>query len=439
MALVLGAVLPYYLLVGRNLYDYLYLQNAGALHHVWAFKGSLGSALTYYLTGFSGETMLGPALYMAVALIALRAAFLPRDDAAARWRFGALMLLTAFAYALPTWLTNKTLTVGSPFQFLVVVIAVMCLYALLARLHSAWFEIAVIAAVLLTFEFPQPLDRRATPAVVARNDIMQGLLAALQAQDLKPGEPVFLTSTGYVSANTLFYEFSKLGLPMPHFYELSLSDDASQFEPLIDQAAFVIATEPGNDDVFYTAPAAFIQDKTLAMVQQNGAFIEAARFSTWCGKHYYLFGRRDRVKKTFPPAGPEITPPSPVLAWGFSAPMPDHWRWTRRQFAIDFPAPRGLYAELKLHLFIPQPNIEKLGPIAVEAEIPREGRHSVTFSQPGFHDFTYRYVIQQHLVSTVLVRVRINKSLPPIAGSRDDFGVLFGSAELTPIAVLSGR
>ena len=41
--------------------------------------------------------------------------------------------------------------------------------------------------------------------------------------------------------------------------------------------------------------------------------------------------------------------------------------------------------------------------------------------------FTFRYAIKQHFTSTVRVRFRLNKVLPP------DFGLLIESAELTPM------
>src|ERR1051326_7187107 len=55
---VLLAVLPYYALVAGALRDYLNLMNWGAFRDVFAFKGTLSESFLYYLTGFSGETML---------------------------------------------------------------------------------------------------------------------------------------------------------------------------------------------------------------------------------------------------------------------------------------------------------------------------------------------------------------------------------------------
>ena len=256
-------------------------------------------------------------------------------------------------------------------------------------------------------------------------------MTALEKEDVKKDEPVFLTTTGFVSVNTLKYEFLKQHLPMPHWFEGTLVGVASQFPPLIDQAAYVIATEPGNDEVFYTAPSAFIQAETLAMVQQNPAFVELAQFSTWRGKHYYLFGRTGRAKSApSQPASAEIPPPRPVWGQGFSSPDPDQKRWSHRESEIEFPAPRGLYAELKLRFFLPKSHLDKIGPIRLEADIPREGHHSETYSNEGVHDFTLRYDIKQHFTSTVPVRFRLNKVLPP------DLGLLIISAELNPIAHL---
>jgi len=231
----------------------------------------------------------------------------------------------------------------------------------------------------------------------------------------------------------------KRALPAPHFFEFALSDDTSQFPPLINQATFVIATDEGNDEVFYTAPSAFIQGQTLAMVQQNPEFTEVTRFSTWRGKHYYLFGRRERVKSATPATtAPDVTPPGPVWVRGFSSAGPDQYRWSSREFEMEFPAPRGLYAELKVRLFVPQTSLDKLGPMTLRADIPREGSHSVTFSTEGVHDFTFHYAIKQHLVSTVRVRFRLDKALRD-EHSRNELGLLVGSAELRPVLSKAGE
>jgi hypothetical protein len=278
-------------------------------------------------------------------------------------------------------------------------------------------------------KFPQPLDQRDSPAVLARNRTMSGLIDALRNEDVKKDEAVFLTTTGYVSVNTLRYEFLKRRLPLPRFYELLVSKpDASPFPQLMDRAAFVIATDPGNDEVFYTAPSAFVQAETLAMVEHNPAFVEVARFNTWRGKHYYLFGRVGRVKSgVAPTADPDVPPPGPQWVRGFSSPDAARHRWSGREFEIEFPAPRGLYAELKLRFFLPAPHIGETAAITLDADIPREGHASRTFSPEGLHEFAFRYAIKQHLVSTVLVRFRLNKAPPSVRG------LLIYSAELNPI------
>jgi len=433
---VLLLILPYYILVARNLIDYLHLQNFGALRDVWAFKGTPWESLLFYVTGFSGETMLGPALYLALALIVLRIVLLISEGIWEKLRFVVLMAIVAIAFALPTSVVNKTTTVGSPFQFLVVLTAVTCFFAILKRLPqraAGVLQLLVAAVVLLTFRFPLPLDRSDSPAVLARHRTLDGLVGALEREDVKQGEPVFLTTTGFIGVHTLHYEFQQRRLPLPHFFENSLSNESSKFPPLIDAAAYVIATDPGNDEVFYTAPSAFIQAETLAMVQQNPAFVEVARFSTWRGKHYYLFGRRGRVQNPAPATPPADPPaPGPVFIRGCTTPGPDGNRWSQREFEIEFPAPRGLYAQLTLRFFLPRPHIDKLGSITLRADIPREGHHTETFPTEGLHQFTFRYAIKQPLVSTVRVRFHLDKAMPG-HGPGDEFGLLLFSAELNPI------
>ena len=183
---VLPVVLPYYAIVARPLYNYLYINNYGAFRQIWAFRGSLSESLLFYLTGFSGEMMLGHALYLALALIAVRLVFLWSEDRLRQMRFLSVLAILLFTYALPTSMVNKTPYVGSPFQWLLVLTAVGCLFAILNRLRkrSAMMEVLVAAAALLAFQFPQPLDGRGTPAVEARHRILDGLMTALEARDM---------------------------------------------------------------------------------------------------------------------------------------------------------------------------------------------------------------------------------------------------------------
>jgi hypothetical protein len=204
---------------------------------------------------------------------------------------------------------------------------------------------------------------------------------------------VFFTTTGYISANTLKYQFLKKRLPLPRFYDLALSSDVSQFPPAIDQAAFAIATDAGNEEVFYTAPSAFIQAETLALLRQNPAFIELAQFPTWRGKHYYLFAKRER-------AGPTRS----------ASPS--------RDFEIEFPAPRALYAELNVRFFLSKEQV----PLTLDAEIAHEGAHRQTYTKEGEQEFKFRYAIKQHLVATVPVKFHLTKALEP-----------FTSATLNPV------
>ena len=149
--------------------------------------------------------------------------------------------------------------------------------------------------------------------------------------------------------------------------------------------------------------------------------------------HYYLFGRRGRVKNPAPATPPADLPaPAPLFVRGCSSLGPDGKRWSQREFDIEFPAPRGLYAELTVRFFLPRPHIDKLGPITLRADVPREGRHSETFSTDGEHEFKYRYAIKQHLVSTVRVHFRLNKAMPGHSPG-NEFGLLLNSAELNPI------
>jgi hypothetical protein len=190
---------------------------------------------------------------------------------------------------------------------------------------------------------------------------------------------------------------------MPRFSELSLSDDPSQFVPLISEASFVIATDRGNDEVFYTA-----------------------RFSTWRGSAAAIASTKCCARLH------RIPSPEPILASGF--------RRHARRVSLDASrvcrrfssAARAVCGTSSAWVRAAAQFRQARAHDARRRHSPR-GQSSVTFIEPNFHDFTYRYAIKQQLVSTVMVRFSLNKALPPDAGSHDDLGILFRSAELNPI------
>ena len=118
--------------------------------------------------------------------------------------------------------------------------------------------------------------------------------------------------------------------------------------------------------------------------------------------------------------------------WKFQERLYGETMVLKNPFEIDFPAPRGLYAQLTIQFFLPRSHIDKLGPITLRADIPREGSYSETFSTDGIREFTFRYAIKQPLVSTVQVRFRLDKAMPG-NGPGDQLGLLLFSAELNPI------
>jgi hypothetical protein len=103
---------------------------------------------------------------------------------------------------------------------------------------------------------------------------------------------VLLTTNGTISPELLQYVALKSGIEDLRVYSPALSDDLTGFCQELERADLVLASEPGNSEVFPYLPSSAVQDKTLALVRARADFVERAAFPTLTGKAYVLFQRR---------------------------------------------------------------------------------------------------------------------------------------------------
>ena len=79
------------------------------------------------------------------------------------------------------------------------------------------------------------------------------------------------------------------------------------------------------------------------------------------------------------------------LIAGFHDLEQKQWRWTKRRFAVVLQQPRGAERNggaLELHLFIPDSQIQKLGPITLSAEAADIPLAPETFIKGGTYLYT---------------------------------------------------
>jgi len=118
------------------------------------------------------------------------------------------------------------------------------------------------------------------------------------------------------------------------------------------------------------------------------------------------------------------------LISGFYPVERDKWRWTAQKFTVGLGPPPGSAqrgAKLVLELYIPDNQIEKLGPMTLRAEAAGRVLDPETFTKPG--SYMYSRDLPASLVDTNLVPVNFSldkAALPSTTDGRELGAVVTG-------------
>jgi hypothetical protein len=121
------------------------------------------------------------------------------------------------------------------------------------------------------------------------------------------------------------------------------------------------------------------------------------------------------------------------LVSGFYQLEDERWRWTAREFAVALKPPdqaekRG--ATLRLELYVPDTQIEMLGPMTVTASVGRYALDSETFVKGG--TYTYLRKIEPDALATSLLPVSFcfDKALSPLEADGRELTVIVSKVSL---------
>ncbi len=123
------------------------------------------------------------------------------------------------------------------------------------------------------------------------------------------------------------------------------------------------------------------------------------------------------------------------LLSGFYDLEQNRWRWTARRFIIAFPG-CGKSAEakphsLKLDVFVPEGQIQSLGPLTLTAEVNGTELAAETFRAPGVHTYM-RTVPETALLSNIVpVTFYLDRAKAPGPGEGRELGLVVNNAQLT--------
>jgi hypothetical protein len=151
-------------------------------------------------------------------------------------------------------------------------------------------------------------------------------------------------------------------------------------------------------------------------------------------------------KKRIPPPSSDLRmsdsySPRQLIA-GFYKLEQNQWRWTARRFAVVLKPPPGSEqtgATLQLTLFIPESQIEKLGPMTLSADVGEVSLSSETFTEGG--SLSYRRQIPPALIGSNLLPVvfRFDKALAPFQTDGRELAAVVSEVSLEPRKKPSGN
>jgi hypothetical protein len=104
------------------------------------------------------------------------------------------------------------------------------------------------------------------------------------------------------------------------------------------------------------------------------------------------------------------------LIAGFYSVEGDGWRWTKHRFAVILAVPPGAEttgATLEVHLYIPDSQIESLGPMTISGDIDEASLAPETFAKGG--GYTYTRTVSPELLKHPMLPVvfTFDKALQP--------------------------
>lgn len=293
------AALPYYAVNTGHLIEYYRMVYERYAPAVIELTGPVEFDAGFYLTGYGGSEMLGRHVYLWAGLFLAGLLAAIRMKQRTNWwscvAWGVLILTT---FMIVNWNHLRSQFLGLPFQ-------VLLLAALLANLK--WFfselenravpmyvRVAIMLFLLIGGYFcaqrppfwGRPHHERATVWHAAANELDRVL-----GQDASAGQRIFLTTTGDINKHLLHYMNLKAGRPRRKFSSLHFQTDVASYVQEINQAHWVVASEPGNTALAPHVPSTYFAGKSLALVEGRADFKRVAAVPSYAGKHYVVFRR----------------------------------------------------------------------------------------------------------------------------------------------------
>jgi hypothetical protein len=121
------------------------------------------------------------------------------------------------------------------------------------------------------------------------------------------------------------------------------------------------------------------------------------------------------------------------LVAGFYELEANSWRWTAGKFAVTLQPPAGsdkTGARLKLSLFVPDVQVQKLGAITIQANLNDHPLAPETFDKPGTYEYLRDVPADSLRSNLVPVVFRLDKFAAPSTADGRELGVVVSAVGL---------
>lgn len=315
--------LPHYCLNFHEIYSYIYDILFGTFKASYQMRGSRSEHLFYYLTGGGGSVMLGAHLWLLLAVLAFSAVGVAlvgrRGD---RARGGAVIMLLALAFLIPTALKTKQPFFGLAFDTVLAFSAIFLLGRLLrAERFGNGRKLATTALVVAAgigvwnFQWPSPrYGSASTGWQEQRRQIVEGVFHTIVShstfnsidvsplpdpsvcEDEKctaPMPTVLLCGIGDVNPPVLHFLAAQQSIPL-NFQFNATSNRAEDFVKDFDNADFIYCAQSRTSLIADFLPSSGLQDELLAAVRARPQFKQVGAWTFMkTGRSLYLFQRQD--------------------------------------------------------------------------------------------------------------------------------------------------
>jgi hypothetical protein len=128
-----------------------------------------------------------------------------------------------------------------------------------------------------------------------------------------------------------------------------------------------------------------------------------------------------------------VAPPAPFapgqLISGFYAPESEGWRWVARSFAVALTPPIGLdggAARLTIRLFLPENEIQTVGPLTLSASVDGWSLGSETYAKGGSAEFIRDLPFEVVDTNVLPIQFCFDKAISPPVDGRELAAVVSG-------------